>query len=421
MAANVAAAFNLTERTSYVEDTLGEYSNLKKINDFLEGKSKHKHIFIYYQRPDIPNEFGEPIDTKGDPKLMITTGEHEDMRIKSRAVYFLRNVPDQKAVKVEVGCDHELLFGEMSGNPLQSLNTGMQDVFGKLIQGASSVDWASCDREQTHEFRIGFEKFTKALYEGIKSLTSGIELASPEPRDNIKDIQAADIATNHPEIAEEYEKLLDGWCQQIEKYLEDASDGQAKEVGEPGPRTELEYWLDRLQNITSITEQLKTKERKMVFSVLGNLTRQEGSTSNKARQTVFNGLRRWKQVDIAITEAFNEAKDNVKYLTTLDKFIAPLYEGDPASIIDSLPALMNAVKMIYTIARYYNTTDRMTTLLTKITNQMITNCRHSVLQGEAPDVLWSKDPIQLIKNLETHIKLNDAYQEQYQADRKSVV
>lgn len=50
------------------------------------------------------------------------------------------------------------------------------------------------------------------------------------------------------------------------------------------------------------------------------------------RQTVFNTLRRWKQIDIAITEAFNEAKDNVKYLTTLEKFIEPLYAGTPWDI-----------------------------------------------------------------------------------------
>lgn len=28
---------------------------------------------------------------------------------------------------------------------------------------------------------------------------------------------------------------------------------------------------------------------------------------------VFNTLRRWKQIEIAITEAFNEAKDNVTW------------------------------------------------------------------------------------------------------------
>jgi hypothetical protein len=72
----------------------------------------------------------------------------------------------------------------------------------------------------------------------------------------------------------------------------------------------------------------------------------------KSRQTVFNTLRRWKQIDISITEAFYESKDNVKYLTTLEKFIEPLYTGTPTTIVDNLNALMNSVKMIHTIARW---------------------------------------------------------------------
>ena len=34
---------------------------------------------------------------------------------------------------------------------------------------------------------------------------------------------------------------------------------------------------------------------------------------------------------------------------------------------------MNAIKMIHTIARFYNTSDKMTGLFIKITNQMIKN------------------------------------------------
>jgi dynein heavy chain len=69
----------------------------------------------------------------------------------------------------------------------------------------------------------------------------------------------------------------------------------------------------------------------------------------------------------------------VKYLSTLEKFIEPLYEGTPDSIKDTLPALMNSIKMIHTIARYYNTNDRMTGLFIKITQQMITNCKNNIL------------------------------------------
>ena len=35
-------------------------------------------------------------------------------------------------------------------------------------------------------------------------------------------------------------------------------------------------------------------------------------------------LRRWKAIDVTITEYTNEAMDNEKYLRTLEKFIDPL-------------------------------------------------------------------------------------------------
>ena len=67
-----------------------------------------------------------------------------------------------------------------------------------------------------------------------------------------------------------------------------------------------------MQRITSITEQLKSKDAKTVFGVLHAVTRVNQDVAPKSRQVVFNTLRRWKQIDISITEAFNEARDNVK-------------------------------------------------------------------------------------------------------------
>ena len=91
----------------------------------------------------------------------------------------------------------------------------------------------------------------------------------------------------------------------------------------------------------------------------------------------------YKELENTVTERINEAKDNVKYLTTLDKFIEPLYSGSIESIIETLPALMNAIKMIHTIARYYNTSNKMTNLFVKITRQMIENCQNRILNQES--------------------------------------
>ncbi|CAN0066841.1 unnamed protein product, partial [Discosporangium mesarthrocarpum] len=126
---------------------------------------------------------------------------------------------------------------------------------------------------------------------------------------------------------------------------------------------------------------------KDVIGLLSTLTK---NSTDPSKQKITNLLRRWKQIDVNVTEAANEAKDNVKYLYTLERFIEPLYTGTATTIIDTLPALMNSIKMIHTIARYYNTTERMTGLFAKITDQMIVNCKESISGGESMDGLWEK-------------------------------
>lgn len=71
---------------------------------------------------------------------------------------------------------------------------------------------------------------------------------------------------------------------------------------------------------------------------------------------------------------------------------------------------MNAIKMIHTIARFYNTSDKMTGLFIKITNQMIKNCKEKIIPvGTKPEDVWKRDPAEVIEVLGSCIKLNREY------------
>ena len=79
---------------------------------------------------------------------------------------------------------------------------------------------------------------------------------------------------------------------------------------------------------------------------------------------------------------------------------------------------MNNVKMMLTIARYYSTRERMSCLFRKITNQMITNCKHAIA---SPGRLWDQPADTLIENLRWSLRLNEAYQDQYRLTREKLL
>ena len=266
------------------------------------------------------------------------------------------------------------------------------------------------------------DHFIVNVQEALNSLVGGLELVRPKAETQ----EALGASRNFalmvkqdPGLLTQFEDLLDGWCTQIQNYLDDSDKPTQSISGEEdlGPRAELEYWRNKMQRLTSIAEQLKRKDCRQVITSLSTLTK---NSSEPRVQKVIVLLRRWKEKDVLITEKANEAKDNVKYLFTLERFIEPLYSGSATTIIDTLPALMNSIKMIHTIARYYSTTERMTNLFARITNQMIVNCKNSITEGGSFDALWEKNPQDLVRQLESCLKLSEAYQEQYRLTKKKL-
>lgn len=129
MADIAAISLGNEDLTSEVEDAFRESANSKKLSDFLDGKTEEKHIFVFYQIPDIINEIGEPVDGQGKAKIHINFGDTD--RIKAKAVYFIRA---GGKVNTDVATDDSLLFGELDGKkPLECLGGGLRNVFTPLI------------------------------------------------------------------------------------------------------------------------------------------------------------------------------------------------------------------------------------------------------------------------------------------------
>jgi dynein heavy chain len=65
-----------------------------------------------------------------------------------------------------------------------------------------------------------------------------------------------------------------------------------------------------------------------------------------------------------------QARDNVKFLSTLERHFRSISSGPLTGILDTLPLLMNALRMIWIISRYYSDDAHMGGLFARIANEL---------------------------------------------------
>ncbi|KAF1322417.1 Dynein heavy chain, outer arm, partial [Globisporangium splendens] len=389
-----------------VEELMKSNRNMEKLALFFHVDGPRK-IFFYYQmrHADDDAEYSSGVGvqtgaTERKKELFITDGLEEPLC--ARALYFVE-IPKEKLDGSAV---------------LLSIETVLSQLFVPMLTSREETEWGKADNESRNEFMHGLKSLVTDTQENLKAMNTGLDLRKPDKRYDPNDSRSLSRLSTDDGAVYHFVDLVQDWCKQTETYLEDNDQGRW-ESHDAGPDTELEYWKRRLQRLMGIAEQLKSKECKMVTGVLSVVLKVQDGGLDKL--SIGSLLRQWKLIDTNITGASNEAKGNVKYLATLERLIEPLYTETPGTVVDALPALMNSVKMIHTIARYYSTTERMTKLFMKITNQMITLCKKSILDKDPPESIWDKNPESLLIDLEVCLKLNEAYQEQYRLTKDKLL
>ncbi|NWJ04820.1 DYH10 protein, partial [Crypturellus undulatus] len=158
------------------------------------------------------------------------------------------------------------------------------------------------------------------------------------------------VLAGAPEVVETLESYAVTW----QKLLSTAVGEQLKKVPQGnGPLAEIDFWRERNATLSALSEQIKLPEVKKILAVL-----QEAESEHfESLQNVLTDLRKHHV----------EALDNVRFLSTLERHLKNLTHGTGFNVVlDTIPALMNALRMVWIISRHYNKDERMVPLMERI-------------------------------------------------------
>jgi dynein heavy chain, axonemal len=279
-----------------------------------------------------------------------------------------------------------------------------------VLSNMTDANWGKLEGKEGQMAKVDFlsklSTFVSTLQGAQESINERVIL-KPSDKYDLTQLKTANDYVNaagNSEALSSIEEIVRVWTKQIELVLAE-SEQIRREADNIGPRAELDYWKKRTSKFNYLLDQLKEQRVKAAIGVL---------QAAKSRM-----LAKWKELDMRITDSANEARDNVKYLYTLERFCDPLYNSDPVAMLNDIPGLINAIRMIHSISRYYNTSERMTSLFLKVTNQMITSCK-SYITDKGTQTCWSQPQADVIKKLNDSIRLNREYESCFQRTKEKI-
>ncbi|EER16606.1 conserved hypothetical protein [Perkinsus marinus ATCC 50983] len=137
------------------------------------------------------------------------------------------------------------------------------------------------------------------------------------------------------------------WAEEVERLLKTEKE-HAAAIG-PHPMAEILFWRDRSERLSSLFEQLQLGRCQKVIEIVEKYL-VAGSRTGEM-ESAGRAFRWFKEEQSALHKLHVEAKDNVRFLMTLERHLKKLTNGGMAEIAEMLPNLMNALRMVWVVSR----------------------------------------------------------------------
>ncbi|CAG9558497.1 unnamed protein product [Danaus chrysippus] len=396
-----------------IMDHVFEGNMLDDINQLFLPHMRNKLLWYYQeveeveQRPVVEgNKSRQQSQGKVPPpqitmkkKLFLSDGW--DVRFTGVCIYMFRiNVSKQLP---EEGFHKDLFCGILNAEKV-GLVTAIERVMEYVYMSALAHPSSDGDEDETR-----FPIVKNQLLPGLRSFCSALKVCEDVCNQvNLFDDGKALMAnlkdqTELKEMVKNSSKLIileervNEWIKKIMEILSE-SEQLRREVDSSGPQDELEYWKKRGAQFSQLVSYLQDSEVQLTLTCL-----------QLANSKV---IKLWRETDHKITFCYNEAKDNAKFIQAMEKCCHSLYLDDPVKIKDSILSLLQTVRLIHSVSQFYNTSERISSLMVKITNQMIETCKQYIT-CRSKETIWSQDRDSVREKLKHCINLNKTYRDTY--------
>ena len=219
------------------------------------------------------------------------------------------------------------------------------------------------------------QKFTAQIAEVRDHVRGDPSLPIPD----IKFTDASQLQHDFAAIAE-LESALNNWITAIDVAVQQE---QMRTISGNSPLAEIQFWRHRNAKLSPLFEVLNLPNLKRYQTAITKLGLEKASVF----RSHFNEL----------SKLYIEAKDNVKFLTTLERHFKNISRGKLSQIQDTIPSMMNAIRMVWIISRHYNTDERVVPLMELIASEIAAKVADKI------DVkkVFRKEPEEAISTINT--------------------
>jgi dynein heavy chain len=260
---------------------------------------------------------------------------------------------------------------------------------------SDSVNPTEVDDTLRNELTSNMAKFEQQLRHVVQQSRGDVRLHIPSIT-----IISIEATTKDYAVMTEIESALEDWTNSICSAVE-IEHQKVKNVR--SPLGEIDFWRERNAALSALYDQINMPRVQQMLQVM--------KVVDNPQLTGFH-------VHFSeLSKLYLEAKDNVKFLTTLERHFKHLIDGTFQTILESMQSMVNGLRMVWVISRHYNTDDRMAPLMETIAETLSRRVRDEVrlsdvlamdfvnakrLVQEAKDVLalWNENYFRMRKRIE---------------------